>query len=128
MKSKVLLAGILSLLAFSIMVFSGNMIGGETGSKGCPQHAGKVEGKGCDPEQCQKMKAHQETMQKMVNEMGEHLAYMGSIQNEAQWMEEMEKHLGMMQAYFEESANCPMEGMMHEMMHHGEKGEAESGT
>jgi hypothetical protein len=123
MKSKVLIGGIFTVLMVSLLAYSGSVNAGSDSKASCSYAAGqKVEGKACgNSEACRAMKAHHEKLQAAIGEMGEHLADMENIGDEREWMQEMQQHLVLLQGVLDEMADCPMEGMMHTMMHgHGE--------
>jgi len=130
MRSKTAVIGFLTLLSVCVLFSSGVLMAGEgSDSKECP-HVSKVEGKSGDSEMCKQMKDHKAAMSAAAEKMSEHLIAMKEISNEEEWREEMEVHMGMLQAYIEEVSKCPMEGMMHKMMHgeHGEQGHEGSET
>jgi hypothetical protein len=123
MRSKVLMAAVLAILSFLFIIVSGNLTAEGSGSKECPIHMTKMEGKACDPGLCQRMKDHQAAINAAIEKLGEHLNSMKEIQNESEWREEMDNHMGMLQALLEEMQNCPMGDMSHPMMQ-GKMGDA----
>jgi hypothetical protein len=121
MKSKSTAIGFLTLLSVCVLFFSGILMAGEgSDPKECP-HVSKMEGKCCNSGMCKEIKEHKASMKAAAEKMSEHLIAMKEISNDEEWRVEMEKHMGMLQAYVEESLNCPMDGMFH-TLRHGERG------
>jgi hypothetical protein len=120
MKSKLLIGTLVTALSGALFVYSGVLTAGSSETKSsCSYAAGETAaGKaGCSKEMCAQIKQHRASMQTSVAEMGEHLTYMERVRSEEEWMEEMKEHLVMLQGVLEEMSNCPMDGVMHSMMH-----------
>jgi len=129
MRSKFTAIGMVAVIGVAMLTFSGSLMAGEqdSGSKACSHGASKVEGKCCNPEMCKKIQDHQAALNTASEKMAEHLDAMREIRSDKEWRQEMETHMAMLQSYLEEMSNCPMEDMMHSMMH-GKSGEMGSGS